>query len=282
MDRLKSRLPTPLRTVVDVVADSLQEFSEDECGLRAAALSYYTLLSLFPLLLFLIFITSVVIEAGGTREALINYAYRAIPELAVPATDLLERTIDSSTSFGVLGALGLLWASSGVFAVLSSTFSLIWEAQPRSLWRRRLVGLTSVLVLALLFLFSILARTLVAFDLTMYTPLARRSLNTLADLAITGVLSWILYTLLPNRRIDARASLAAAGFTALVWQAAKAAFGLYLSTGLERFGAVYGSLVSVIVLVLWVYLSSVILFLGAEFGATLQVRFDRARSSESA
>lgn len=282
MDRLKSRLPTPLHTVLDVVTDSLQEFSEDECSLRAAALSYYTLLSLFPLLLFLIFITSLVIEAGGTREALIRHAERAIPELAVPATDLLERTIEASTSIGVLGALGLLWTSSAVFAVLSSTFSLIWEAQPRSLWRRRLVGLTSVLVLALLFLFSIVARTLVAFDLTPYTPLARRSLNTVIDLAVTGVLSWILYTLLPNRRINMRASLAAAAFTALVWQGAKVAFGLYLSTGLEQFGFVYGSLVSVIVLVLWVYLSSVILFLGAEFGATLQNRLDRARPSEPA
>ncbi|MDX1600301.1 MAG: YihY/virulence factor BrkB family protein [Anaerolineales bacterium] len=272
MDRVKEMLPAPVREVVEVVVDTATEFGEDECGLRAAALAYYALLSVFPLLLFLIFITSVVIEAGGIREALISYVERAVPQLANPAADLLERTIESSASFGLAGALGLLWTASALFTVLSSTFNVIWEADPRSLWHRRLIGLLSVIVVAIMFVFSILARTLLAFDLAAYTPLARTYVNTGVDLGVTVVLSWILYTWLPNRKVDVRASLAAAVFTALLWQAAKIGFGLYLSTGLERFGAVYGSLVSVIVLVLWVYISSLILFLGAEFGATLQVR----------
>lgn len=272
LDRLLQAAPGPLRETIAVISDTMRNYGEDECGLRAAALAYYALLSLFPLLLFLIFVTSVLIEAGGIRDALTQYVERAVPQLAVPATDLLERTIESSTSFGVLGALGLLWTASAVFTVLSSTFNVIWEAKPRSLWRRRLIGLVSVLVLAIMFIFSILVRTLLAFDLASYTPLGRNYLNTGVDLGITIVLSWILYTWLPNRKVDFRASLAAALFTALLWQAAKIGFGLYLSTGLERFGAVYGSLLSVIVLVVWVYISSVILFLGAELGATLQTR----------
>lgn len=278
MDRLKRSTPGWLRATIELAAEAVREFSEDECGLRAAALAYYALLSLFPLLLFLIFIASVLIEAGGIRDALEAYVERAVPQLAEPAADLLERTIDSSTSFGVAGGIGLLWTASAVFTVLSSTFNVIWEASPRSLWRRRLIGLVSVLTLAIMFIFSILARTLLAFDLAAYTPLAQRSVNTFVDLGVTILLTWILYTWLPNRSVEPRAAFLASVFTGLVWQVAKFGFGLYLSTGLERFGAVYGSLVSVIVLVLWVYLSSLILFLGAEFGAALQVRLTAERA----
>ncbi len=277
MDRLKRWTPDWLHPPVELVADTVREFGEDECGMRAAAMAYYALLSVFPLLLFLIFVASVVIEAGGIRDALALYVARAVPQLADPAIDLLERTIDSSTSFGVAGVIGLVWTASAVFSVLSSTFNVIWEASPRSLWRRRLIGLVSVLMLAIMFTFSSLAGTLLAFDLAAYTPLAQRSVNTAVDFGITVVLTWILYTWLPNRKVDPRASLAAAAFTALLWQIAKAGFGLYLSTGLERFGAVYGSLVSVIVLLLWVYFSSLILFLGAEFGAELQARLEPQR-----
>lgn len=273
MQRVLDALPKPLGEVLEVVSATVSEFGEDECGLRAAALAYYALLSVFPLLLFLIFITSVVIEVDGIRAALMGYVVRAVPQLAEPTAELVERTIQSSPSFGLVGALGLLWTASALFTVLSSTFNVIWEAEPRSLWRSRLTGLVSVLVVAIMFVFSILARTLVAFDLEAYAPFARTYVNTGVDLGVTAVLSWILYTWLPNRRVDVRASLAAALFTALLWQVAKFSFGLYLNTGLERFGAVYGSLVSVIVLVLWVYISSLILFLGAEFGATLQVRY---------
>lgn len=278
MDRLKAWSPDWLNAAVELMADTVREFGEDECSLRAAALAYYALLSVFPLLLFLIFVASVLIEAGGIRDALAQYVERAVPQLAGPAIDLLERTIESSTSFGVAGVIGLMWTASGVFTVLSSTFNVIWEASPRSLWRQRMIGLVSVLTVAIMFIFSILARTLLAFDLAEYTALGAQSVNTGVDLGVTIILTWILYTWLPNRKVEVRASLSAALFSALVWQVAKFAFGLYLNTGLERFGAVYGSLVSVIVLVLWVYISSLILFLGAEFGAALQARLEAQKA----
>ncbi|MFP3854843.1 MAG: YihY/virulence factor BrkB family protein [Anaerolineales bacterium] len=270
MQKIESRVPGNLRGAYRLMAETFKGYSEDECTLRSAALAYYALLSFFPLLLFLLFIASIVITEG-TRQALLAYVYRAVPQLAAPAIAFIEQTLSARASFGVLGAAGLMWTASALFAVLASTFSTIWEAKPRSLWRRRLMGLLMVLALAILFIFSLLLRTFLAFDLNSYLPISGRWLNILIDFGVTTLLLWVLYTWLPNRHIEFKASLSGALLAAFLWQLAKMGFSFYLSFGLERFGAVYGSLGSVIVLILWVYFSSMIIFLGAEFAAVLQL-----------
>ena len=270
MQRIESRVPENLRGGYRIIAETFKGYSEDECAIRAAALAYHALLSFFPLLLFLLFIASIVIS-GGTRQALLNYVHRAVPQLAEPATTFVDQTLSAKASFGLLGAAGLLWTASALCTVLTSTFSIIWDARPRSLWRRRLMGLFMVLALAILFIFSLMLRTVLAFDVNDYLPIAGPWFNMAIDFGVTTVLLWVLYNWLPNRHIELKASLSGALVAALLWQLAKMGFGLYLSFGLERFGAIYGSLGSVIVLILWVYLSSSILFLGAEFAAALQL-----------
>jgi membrane protein len=259
-----------IRPAWTVLRHAVQDFGDDECGLRAAALSYHALLSFFPLLLFLIFIAGITIESSNSQQALIMLAERAIPELAGPAANLIRQTVAARASFGILGGLGLLWSASALFTVLTSTFSVIWEAPLRPIWRRRLIGLVSVLALGILFIFSLLTRALSAFDVAEFARIDRRWVNLGVDLGVTTMLTWVLYTWLPNRKIDWRMSLGGAVLAALLWQVAKLGFSSYLAFGLERLGAIYGSLGSVIVLVLWVYFSSVILFFGAEFAAALQ------------
>jgi membrane protein len=273
MEAIQNQLPTGLRRGVRLLARTIKAFGDDDCALRAAALGYHVLLSFFPMVLFLLFITSVVISTGDTRTVLLDFVHRAVPELAEPATYLIDRTISASAPFGLLGAAGLLWSASAMFSVLASTFSIIWQAKPRSLWRRRLMGLLTVLALAILFIFSIALRTFSAFDLNDFLPISQRWANTGIDFLITSALLLVLYTWLPNRSINLKAALSGALLAAALWQIAKTAFSWYLSFGLDRFGAIYGSLGSVIILVLWVYFSSSILFFGAEFAAELQLSY---------
>jgi membrane protein len=95
-------------------------------------------------------------------------------------------------------------------------------------------------------------------------------LNFSVGLGITILLFWLLYHAIPNANIHFKASLGAATLSAVLWQAAKTVFAWYLASGFNTYGTVYGSLASVIALVLWAYISALILFLGAEFGASLQ------------
>lgn len=267
---LADRIPKRLRKPYQVIAHTLRSFSEDECSLRAAALSYHVLLSIFPLLLFMLFIGGRVIQSGNTQTVLLSYVRRAFPQLAAQVTELIGRTVAASTSFGILGALGLVWSSSALFAVLTGTFNVIWEAEPRSLWLRRLISIITVLAMAVLFTFSLLARTLIAFNITPSALISQQWVSLGADLTVTISLLTILYLWLPNRSVDWRAALSGAVVAAFLWQIAKTAFSAYLSFGPDRFGAIYGSIGSVIVLVLWVYFSSLIMFLGAETAAALE------------
>jgi membrane protein len=267
---LIDRAPHYLRRPLTIIGRTVEGFTDDECALRAAALSYHVLLSIFPLLLFILFIAGRVIQSGDTEHVLLAYVQGAFPQLAAQVTDLIRRTVAASTPFGIIGAAGLLWSASALFAVLTGTFNAIWEAEPRPLWRRRLMSVVAVLALAVLFTFSLLARTLTAFQLSQSSLLSLPWVNSGADLVITAALLWVLYLWLPNAPVDWRAALSGAVLASLVWQVAKIGFSVYLGFGVDRLGAVYGSLGSVIVLVLWIYLSSLVLFMGAELADSLQ------------
>ena len=120
-----------------------------EAGLRAAALAYQGLFSLFPLLLFFIFVGSQVLTSIDVREQLDSFLLRAIP--TADGFDFLQRiidqTIDLRGSLGLIGILGLLWTSSALFTNLSSSLNVIWGSPHRSVWRRRLLAVAAGLIL---------------------------------------------------------------------------------------------------------------------------------------
>ena len=249
---------------------ALAAFADHECSLRAAALAYHSLLSLFPLLLVLVFVGGTMLSAGSTLQSVQGYVTSVSPQLAQAVNPILSQTVQARGSIGLIGAVGLIWSASAIFTVLSSTFNVIWGARPRSFVVRRVVGVIAVLLTATLFVALLLARTLAVYALPTQGILASRWLSTGLDLGATTLICWMLYTLLPNQKVHALSALTGAVLAAALWQIAKSGFSLYLTSGLTRLDLVYGSLASVVVLVIWAYLSSLILFLGAEVAATLE------------
>lgn len=261
-----------IRDAYAFIREIVMKFAEHEIALRASALAFSALLSLFPLLLFMLFLTTQFVQDVGAREALSSYLSRVIPQLAGTVDSALEEVFRSSASLGIVAGLGLLWTASAVFTILSTTFNIIWDARPRPFWKRRLIGLLAVLVLAILFVFSLLIRTVDALQFAPGSVLGLRGVNLAVDIGVTVVLSWVLYYLMPNEKVNPLAALAGATVAATLWQVAKAGYSIYLEFAISRFDLIYGSLGSVVVLLLWMYFSSLILFLGAEFAARLQQR----------
>ncbi len=254
---------------------TLVSFGDDECSLRAAALAFHSLLSLFPLLLFLVFLGGIVLSGGNTLQTVQDYIAHISPQLAQTVNPVIAQTVRARGSIGLISGIGLLWSASAIFDVLSSTFNVIWDARQRPLIRRRLVGVIAVILTVTLFIFSLLARTLAAFALPAQSAPIGWFLNAGLDFGVTVLICWLLYALLPNQKVHPSSALLGALLAATLWQAAKMAFTLYLTSGLTRLDLVYGSLASVVILVLWVYFSSLVLFLGAEFVVTLEGRVSR-------
>lgn len=267
-------LKSASRRVWHLIKEVHRRFEEHECAIRAAGLAYYGLLSAFPLLLFLVFIGTQVLASEVAREALQNALNQLTPQTADLLESVVEQSISARGSIGVIGALGLLWSASAVFGMISSTLNMIWEAELRSFWRRRLVALISVMAISGLFLFSLFLSfwgTWTGFLGARFTTW--RWVNQGLSLLVSMSLFWLIYRSLPSRRVDGRAALIAGFLAACLWQLVKAGFGWYLTSGLARYGLVYSSLASLIVLVIWLYLSALILLIGAVFAASLEHTF---------
>jgi membrane protein len=254
------------------ILDAYRRYVAYDCALRAGSLAYYALLCTFPLLLFLVFLGTQVLASQDARTSL----ELAISQLTPQTADIISSAVEQSIQarggelIGVIGALGLLWSASAVFGVLSSTMNMIWEVSPRPFWRRRLMALLAVSAISGLFVISLLMSVIgVLRDLLALFP-SWRWVNPLVSLMVSVALFWLIYRSLPNRRVDARAALIGGGLAAGLWQLAKAGFAWYLGSGWARYGLVYGSLTSLVVLIIWMYLSAWILLTGGVVVAALE------------
>ncbi len=266
------RLP---RRLWNVVRETAEGMGKHEAGLRAAALAYQGLFSLFPLLLFLIFIGSQVLTSINVRARLDAFLLQVIP--TPDGFDFLQRIIDQTItlrgSLGLIGILGLLWTSSALFTNLTSSLNVIWGSPWRSVWRRRLLAVAAVLILGTLFLLAIVLSALPALPFLDPNGGLLRALDLGVGVAVEVLLFWLVYRWLPTARVRSLSALAGAILAGLLWEAAQGGFRWYLTSGLANYGAVYGTLASVIALILWAYLTGTILFLGAEFAAAVQREF---------
>lgn len=252
----------------------------------AAAIAYYTLFSLFPLTLLLISLGSFVLNSAQAQEAALAAVGSYLPTALELVQYNIQRVLELRGTIGIIGVLGFLWSASGVFGALSRGVNLAWDvAQPRPAWAERALAMGMVLLIASLFslsLFSTAAFELVS-RLSTYilggTPAPGGWLVSLSSRILPYVFTVLffsfLYEVLPRTSVAWAEVLPGALMASLAWEVAKNGFTLYL-TGFATYNLVYGSVAAVIVLLLWSYISGVIILLGAEF----TVQYARRRRNE--
>ncbi len=271
-----------LQRVVRVFQQTVEGIEKFEIAARAAAIAYYGILSLFPMLLFLIYLGSQFLESEEARIALNKGLVQVLPAAAETVQDIVNQTVTIRGSIGLIGGIGLLWSASTLFNALTKSLNKIWGAPPRPFWRRRIIAAVSVLLIGLLFVVSVTLSALAVIPSTGDGTVISQWLNFTVGMITTILLFWLVYHLIPNTPEDSRATLGGGILAAILWQAAKTIFAVYLASGLTNYGAIYGSLASVIALILWVYISALILFIGAVFAAVLGSEFpcDTAPNSQ--
>ena len=204
---------------------------------------------------------------------------RPKPSIARPDDDDISRLIPRQRGAATfVGFITLVWAASGVFDVLQHALDRAWRVpHGRALWLQRLLSLGFVGLLGFLFLVS--ASTALAsqeFVLQVFgvSPLAHDLVRWFS--ALTGfVLAWIAFTILykviPLVTVAWSVALRGGLVAAVLWQAAKVAYEIYLNF-FAQFSLVYGSVGAVIGLLLWGYISAMVLLYGGELAAALHER----------
>ena len=238
---------------------------------RAAAVAYYTLLSLLPLLIFLI---SLGVAVAGSFEA----AYQGslllvrgvVVHLDAPSLEALRSFIEHSRKFRWPGLILLAWTSRRIFASLFSALERVFGVPGRSFAKHNLVALSMVLLtgvaLLLTMAYTLVAATSEGLILRFRTSGELKALNffvgTLVPSLITFGFFFMVYRFVPRRVTTSGNAAIGALLATVLWEAAKSAFAWYVRN-VARFGGVYGALEGIIVLAVWLELSvSIILYCG--------------------
>jgi membrane protein len=273
--------------LLSVFRQAIDRFAEIRGPEASASLAYYALFSLFPLTFLLVAVLGFLLESEEAFRQTVMFIRTIFPF----SGDLVERNLTEVTeargAIGAIGFLGAVWSASGFFNTLARNINRAWPSvKLRGLVQSRLVALGMVGALVALLLLSLISTTLLnllpaflriiggnpaVFEAAQQLAIVRLAPAVFTLLMFTGLYRWV-----PNKIVRWRAVIAGAGAATVAWELAKSAFTLFLRSGLARYEIVYGSLGTLIVLMVWIYLSSLITLLGAHLVASLDLRADHA------
>jgi len=262
----------------------------DKVPRLAAALAFYTILSVAPLLVIALSIVGIVFGRAAVEGQLVEQMRGLVGEEGGKA---IQSMIASASGPGsgiamVIGVVLLLLGASGVFAELQDALNTIWKAAPKQgagwlgMIRDRLFSVAMVFGVAFLLLVTLVISTVLA-ALTKFAGLegigiVGQVVDFLVSVIVVTLLFAMMYKILPDVKITWGDVWIGAVVTAFLFTVGKLLIGLYLSHA--SVGSAYGAAGSLVVFVVWVYYSGQILFLGAEFTRAYAHRFgSRTRSA---
>ncbi len=270
-----------LKTAILLSRRSVEEFFEDNCTQMAAAISYYVLFSLFPLLIFLVGVLGLFLQNSALQQDIIDGVLDLIPltedEGRGDVTEAVEGVAGvGSGVLGVFGLIGMAWSGSNMFGIIRRSINTAYDLeQQRPFVQQKLLDLAMVMGMGFFFLTSVVATTVLRTS--------RRfsdDIGVMGDIAENAGLAWdagsylipfglsfgaftVMYWVVPATKVRLRDVWLGALVAALLFEIGKSGFALYL----ENFGnydVVYGSLGAVATFLFWIYISSIILLFGAE------------------
>ncbi|HEX8741855.1 MAG TPA: YihY/virulence factor BrkB family protein [Thermoleophilaceae bacterium] len=266
-----------------VLRRTVDEFQADDLSDWAAALTYYGVLSLFPMLIVLVAVLGVVGQAGTIDTLMRSFDEAGMGGFADGVEGPLNGVVENKGGAGALlgaGLLGALWSASGYIGAFTRACNRIYEVEEgRSWWKRR----PTQIVLTLL---MVLVIALVSIALVLTGDLAA-AIGDAAGVGETAVDVWgyakwpvmllvvmtvfaLLYYVAPNVRQPRFRWITPGGLLAAVlWVAASAAFALYVAN-FGSYNATYGTLGGVISFLVWLWITNLALLLGAELDAELE------------
>ncbi len=271
----------------EVLKNSFKGFSDDKVTKLSASLAYYTVFSLGPLLIMIIFLCSIFFG----REAVEGTIYGQIQgfvghDAALQLQQIIKNAAISNEGnvAAVIGIIALLIGATTIFADKMNSLKVIWglKVKPKAGWfklvKTRLLSFGVICSLGFLLLVSLGVTSLVEAltnRLKNYFPevtvVLFYILNLVITFAVITTLFGVIFKVLPDAKIKWKDVLAGAIATALLFMLGKFAISFYISK--SDVGSTYGTAGSLVVLLVWIYYSSIILYFGAEFTKAYAIKY---------
>jgi membrane protein len=262
-----------------ILRQAASAFVSDNGLKLSASLSYYTVFSLGPVLILLISVAGLLFGKDAVKGKLFYQINGLVGNSAALQIQEIIQNIEQSqfsTSGAVIGAIVLVIGATGVFAEIQDSINYIWslKAKPKKGWLKLLINrlLSFSLIVSFAFILMVSLGIHAVMDL-LYDKLARlfkdsvvilfQGVNYLILFAVISTLFAIIFKVLPDGRIRWRDAYVGAIFTAVLFIIGKFIIGFYL--GQSSIGNTFGAAASIMIILAWVYYSSIILYFGAEF-----------------
>jgi membrane protein len=277
---------TTLEQTGKVLFQTLKHFSKDNGPHWAAAIAYYSLLSIFPLLLAAIAIAAHFVDEQWAIEQGTQVLQGLIPSGTEFIRETIEDVIETRGQVGFLSMLVLIWSGSRVFGVITRALNIAYHvSEPYSFWRRTLTELLMTFTIGLLFVVALGSRLLITFleGVMPFLILRGHSLYEFLSYAIPAVLLvlslFLTYQYVPRRRVVWWAALAGALLFTSLFLFAQPLFTRYIQT-FANYSLVYGPLAILITLIFWIWISANLLLLGGELASHIQDMLVEERSEK--
>jgi membrane protein len=262
-----------------LLKETFNEFISDNGMKLSAALSYYTIFSLPPLLLIVISLCGFFFGAEAVRGEIFGQINGLVGnDAAFQIQDIIKnvKLSNTSTFATTIGIIALIIGASGVFAEIQDSINYIWgiRAKPKrglvKFLKNRLMSFSMIGSAGFLLLVGLIINSLMDVlnnKLAIHFPKDTVYLFYVTNIIIVFIIITILFTIifktLPDGKIVMRDCLVGAAFTAFLFMIGKFAIGAYL--GSSAVASIYGAAGSIILILVWVYYSAIILYFGAEF-----------------
>ncbi|MEN6507667.1 MAG: YihY/virulence factor BrkB family protein [Smithella sp.] len=261
-----------------LLKQALSKFDKDNGFFLSSGIAFNILINLVPFIMLLLAVLGTYLYNDQEVLNQIRAYFRDMaPALDPKIMKNLTDVIQNRQIVGILGFAGLLWFSTWVFGSLRIAFSMVFRVEKdRGMLRGIGIDLLMILIAGTLLLVSMVLSSAVTFQQSFQGrisvaigPSIQWMLKYLLPFILSYCMFFMIYKIIPDKKIHIKSALQTALFTSLLWEIAKHLFSWYI-VHLATYSAFYGSLSALVIFVLWVYYSSVILVVGAELAYFLE------------
>jgi membrane protein len=267
-----------------VVLTSVREFSNVRSLEAGAAISFFAFFSLFPVVIFMISILGFFFQPNLVQTEVFRLLRTVFPAVKDDVTRIVQSNLQAvfrvRGSISIIAAIGLLWAGSNVFYFIVTSINKAWGTTESRLnyLRSRLVAFAIMSVFAAIILFSFFSTTLLnligRFNLpinpdTLVFGMPLAQFTVVLPFIYSFVLFLAIYKWVPNTHVPWSAAIGGAAGATIAWRLAIVLFVWLIKGGAINYKIVYGSLATVVIIMVWIYISSLILLMGAHLSAAI-------------
>lgn len=282
------------RSIWRLLKETVDEWQQDKVDRMAAALAYYTLFSIAPLLVIAVAVAGAVFGQEAARGEVVTQIQGLLGKAGAEVVQTaLANTQNPQAGNGIvptlISTLVLIFGASGVFVQLQDSLNAVWnvevssKAGVKAVVRKRIFSFAMVITIGFILMISLVVSAGLAALSTFTNQLfpALTSLWKLLNLGISlGTFTFLfalIYKYIPDIKIAWRDVLVGAAFTSVLFSIGKELLGLYLGNG--AFGSTYGAAGSLVTVLAWIYYSVQIMLFGAEFTQVYTRKYGSHRST---